>query len=371
MLSVGACAAAVVLTGGRVAWVRFAVVFGVAAACLAALLGSWAEVVALAGRTSPVVMVVGYSAVAAVVTLSGVLDSVGRRSGPFPIAVFGAAAALTVVTSNDVVIVALAPIVLLAERPWRAAAALFIGANVTAVFLPQGSPTNVIVQSAADLSFVDYARITLLIGVVMAVVAGLGVWALLGRNRDGHHLDEMAVPLGRRGWAVLAVAAATIVTQPLADLFGLPQWAVGVVVGCVALAWGASLGIRPVDVLTRTAWVVVPVAMVAIAVGGVLADYMALGPPLGALGLFITSGVLTDITGAAVGAELVTNGVIEAQPALVAVTAGAFLTPIGSVSGLLLITKFREAGVPIKPIVFVVPALVAVACWVVAMGVTG
>jgi arsenical pump membrane protein len=75
--------------------------------------------------------------------------------------VFGTASVFTILTSNDVVILTLTPIVCtvcasLEREPQPFLVSMFFAANIWSVLLVIGNPTNVIVATAYSLDFVTY-----------------------------------------------------------------------------------------------------------------------------------------------------------------------------------------------------------------------
>ncbi len=94
--------------------------------------------------------------------------------------VFGLSSAFTVLTSNDVVILTLTPIVCdvcAAGRrdPAPFLVAMFFAANIWSALLIVGNPTNVIVGTSYQLSFAVYSAWA----AVPSVAAGLGAMAML------------------------------------------------------------------------------------------------------------------------------------------------------------------------------------------------
>ena len=80
--------------------------------------------------------------------------------------------------------------------------------------------------------------------------------------------------------------------------------------------------------------------------------------------LFTLSATTTDIAAAGVAATLVAQGFVPASAALVAVTAGAFATPFGSLSGILLMQSYFASGVKPDKRIFIASSACAVLAWV-------
>ena len=296
---------------------------------------------ALKGAPS-LLLVVGYSAVACVVADTGQLDVLARRVPLHPLTVFIAAAVLTVFTSNDVVIVVLAPLVVAGPTPWRRTAALFVGANVTGLLLPQGSPTNVMIQNAAGLDWWGYVRASGATTAVLFLAAALSVALILnGRHQDEHApIEAKSV---RSALSTLAVAAATLALQPMWALAKWPTWTLGVFLLCGAVAVAARRHAGRA-VLLRSAWLVVPAATAMSAAGTVFVQAAPqVSGNVAAWSVFGLSGVVTDLAAAGFASGLVQENLIAPNLALAAVSAGAFLSPVASLSGVLLLRECQRA----------------------------
>jgi len=302
--------------------------------------------------------------VAVVVAGSGAASALVGPVARSPWRVFVLAAALTLVTSNDVVILALAPPVLAAARPARSAAALFVGANVSAVLLPQASPTNVMVATAAGLDFGGYVGLAWPVGLTMVAAAALAV--AVGLRPDARE-GPVRRPLDRTQRLLLTVAAASVLAQPVADRIGLPQAGLGLMLCVFAVLLAMRVRLPVGTVLQGGAWLVVPIGGVMLGAGQLLAARFGSG--LGTVvALFATAGVATDLAVAATGAQLAAAGQVPAAGVLAAVTAGAFLTPVGSISGLLLVQQFRAAQVRVPWLaVFGAAAAIAVVTFAAAL----
>ena len=313
------------------------------AAALLVLSMAGADITTAVNGAPSLLLVVGYSAVACVVADTGQLDVLARRVPLRPLTVFIAAAVLTVFTSNDVVIVVLAPLVISGLNPWRRTAALYAGANVTGLLLPQGSPTNVMIQNAADLDWWGYVRESGATTAVLFIAAAATVALILNRrSRDEHTLK--ATESIRAALSTLAVAAATLALQPMWAIAKWPTWTLGVFLLCGAIAIAARRQSGRA-VLLRSAWIVIPAATAMSAAGTVFVQAMPhISGDAAAWSVFGLSGVVTDLAAAGFASGLVQENLIEPSLALASVSAGAFLSPVASLSGVLLLRECARAG---------------------------
>jgi Na+/H+ antiporter NhaD/arsenite permease-like protein len=335
-----------------------------AAAVLAHLAG--ADMSQAFSRSTDLVLILGYTAVAAVAAQNGTVSRLSRRVGTHPVAVMFLSMAVAVLTSNDTAVVALAPIAILSRTPWRTGAALFIGSNVVALALPQGSPTNVLIKSAAAWDFVSYAKGVLPEATALLLVATLFMLVISRSKAESSEKEQLhpAEPVGS-DYRVLSAVLACVLLQPVFDAFELPQWLLGVLLIVLSLLAARWLRVSPAEVLKQTAWLVLPMGVVLCAAGGLIATSVGSNSVwLLCLTLFALSATITDIAAAGVAASLVAQGLVPASAALVAVTAGAFATPFGSLSGLLLLQRFAASGVKPDKKIFVAASVCACFAWV-------
>ena len=335
-----------------------------AAAVLAHLAG--ADMPQALARSTDLVLILGYTAVAAVAAQNGSVSRLGRRVGTHPVAVMFLSAAVAVLTSNDTAVVALAPIAIFSLAPWRTGAALFIGSNVVALALPQGSPTNILIKSAANWDFVSYAKGVLPEAIALLMVATLFI-LVIAHSKATLDKEEQLLseePVGN-DYRLLSAVLACVLLQPVFDVLSLPQWLLGVLLIVLSLSSALWLRLSPAEVLKQTAWLVLPMGVVLCAAGGLIATSVGSNSVwLLCLTLFALSATITDIAAAGVAASLVAQGLVPASAALVAVTAGAFATPFGSLSGLLLLQRFAASGVKPDRRIFVAASVCACLAWV-------
>jgi len=128
--------------------------------------------------------------------LSYIAHSAAKRART-PYEVFVAVSILTafmtLVTSNDIVILTLTPVIvdlckIKGFDPWPMLFVQFITANVWSITLVIGNPTNVVVAEGAQLSFAEYAVKLAPIGIISGVVAVATIscrfWQVLSKPVD-------------------------------------------------------------------------------------------------------------------------------------------------------------------------------------------
>ncbi len=91
---------------------------------------------------------------------------------------------LTYFTSNDIVIIAMTPIILYVSKHTGGHNAipllisLFVGANTLSMGLYIGSPTNIVIGDAVGLSFIEYLKL-MLVPSIVAAITSLGMLYLI------------------------------------------------------------------------------------------------------------------------------------------------------------------------------------------------
>lgn len=342
-----------------------AVLAGCSVAALLAYLAG-ADMSLALSRSTDLILILGYTAVAAVASQNETVSRLGRRVGTHPVAVMLLAAATAVLTSNDTAVVALAPIAIFSITPWRTGTALFVGSNTVALALPQGSPTNVLIKSAANWDFVSYAKGVFPEAVALLVVATVFMFVISHTNAEPQEKEHThPAEAVSSDYRVLSAVLACVLLQPVFDASALPQWLLGVLLIVFSLLAARRLRISPAEVAKQTAWLVLPMGVVLCAAGGLIATSVGGNSVwLLCLMLFVLSATITDIAAAGVAASLVAQGLVPASAALVAVTAGAFATPFGSLSGLLLLQRYAASGVKPDRRIFAAASVCACLAWV-------
>lgn len=332
---------------------------GVAAGALY-LLG--ADIGAAAQSLPPLMLIVGYAALAGVLTAANFTKVLASRLGSGPVPVLLLSGAASIVLSNDIVVVALAAVVL--QRDSRAAdsAALLVGANMTGALLPQGTPKNLLLLGA-DISFADYLRVSVPVTLTLTLTAVCVfiIWQrLMPSLRPDKSDGGAAGPLSSRHRALAWVAAAAIAAQPLADAAGVPRAAFGWMLLSFSLVLGRILGMSASRVAGAVPWQLAPVVLVVAAGASLLSSEAGAASASAGVVTFFVSSVATDLVGATLAAPLVTEGAILSSVALAATTAAAYATPVGSIASVLLLQETQLAGRRPKALTFAIATSAAV-----------
>ena len=271
--------------------------------------------------------------------------------------------ALTVFTSNDIIILSFTPFICYFSKhakidPLPYLVAEFTAANTWSMALIIGNPTNIYLASAFGVDFVTYLEYMLLPTVCAGGVALLVLWLLFRKKLSApiERCEEVAempdkVQLGV-GIAHLAACTLLLAVGPY---FGLPMWIVALcAVGSLFLFTSIYSIIkkeRPRALLgcvKRAPYELIPfvlsmfVMVVALEEGGVTAAISRLfgeGLPVLKYGVssFVASNLVNNIP-----MSVFFSAVLEGTGSLSAVFAtvvgsnlGALLTPVGALAGLM------------------------------------
>lgn len=342
-----------------------ALVFVVSGAAVGSLYLLGSDISVASASLPPLMLIAGYAALAGVLSASGLAKVMADRLGDGPVPVFLLAAAASVTLSNDIVVVALAPVVV--QRAGRVvdSAALLVGANVTGALFPQGTPKNLMLLGA-DIPFFEYLAVSAPVTLVMTAVAWVFFalysrasrsWSALGPPSGAPSSPE---PMSSAHRALAAVAMCAIVAQALADMLGLSRAVFGWMLFSVALALGRYLGVPVSRVAGSVPWQLAPVVLVVVGAASVLVDDAGSGVVSAGIAAFFVSSLATDLVGAALAAPLVAEGALSAGLALAATTTAAYATPVGSVSAVLLLQRTSGAASRPELLTFVLSGAVAV-----------
>ncbi len=153
-------------------------------------------------------------------------------------ATFAVCSVITLFTSNDIVVVAMTPILLHIGMmagltnmvPFLVG--MFVAANTSAMGVLVGSPTNLVMASAANLAFVSYSRLMFIPAVVATVAAALTVWGLscvrglpgagLPARYTLESITEERVDFTSAARVRAGIFGFVLVGMMTFDLFGLP-----------------------------------------------------------------------------------------------------------------------------------------------------
>jgi arsenical pump membrane protein len=271
--------------------------------------------------------------------------------------VFFATAAVAVVLNNDSAVLVLTPLtVALVRRRWPGrdeliapfAFAVFLAAGVAP--LPVSNPMNLVVATAAGISFNDYAATMAPVWLVCTIAS----WLLLRRalplpSLPASEAPPPSRPLDARAIAIGAILAAVLVAYPIASVLGAPLWPVALAgaAGAVALsprrralADGPTFGI----LVFLFCVFVIALGLRRAGVVGALASLYAHAGGFGIGALSALGSALLNNHPMAITNLLALDGAPREQLlcALVGGDLGPRLLPVGSLAGLLWLDSLRR-----------------------------
>ena len=246
------------------------------------------------------------------------------------------ASVITIVTSNDIVVLALTPIVVaLAVQtrirdPRTMLIFMFIGANTTSMLLIFGSPTNLIFAQTMGINGLAYTVMM----IVPTIVAALVTYVVLDRivglsrldsNEESAEDDEVAVTAVRQPATVMGLIRST----PL----GIAGFGLFFFTLAHALAYS--------DYFARIVQPFLQETMGSISISNALFSTVASG---------LSVNVINDLPASALWAESLSNvnfdgevsNMLASMGVLTGVNIGTYVTPIGALAGIIWLRLIRR-----------------------------
>ncbi len=316
-----------------------------------------------------------------------VADGSGRR---LYFAVLCVAGIVTVFFTNDAAVLVMIPLVAQLVRTFGLPVAPFalsvaFIANAASALLPISNPTNYIIAQAAGLTLFPYLRLVALPGLAAAAAALLFLWLFFGRRMRATY-DPAAT----------AAKAPTLVfrlTFGLVAVAMLTASALHFPVGAAAIGGGAVLilliaiesGKQAASALRRThVSIVVLVASLFVVVDGlrhaglldaptrwlaeVLHAHDAIAAPLSALLMALASNVANNLPMSMVAVQMLHHDAFSGAGAtrfaagtIVGLAIGPNLTPVGSLSTILVLITLRRTGLQVALHEYLVPGALVTA----------
>ena len=302
---------------------------------------------------------------------------------------FSLSSVLTFVTSNDIVILVMTPIVLELCKQARIGNARlllmsqFVAANTLSMGLLIGSPTNIIIASDVGLRFFDYF-ILMLIPSVFAVISGFLALYLINTLFQKHlqawqHSDYYSMPALKdqlafskemRGWvsgfAALLVGVAIISHYHL-PFFWLTVPAMVIALGALSLSTDESSKVNPLkQCLGKLPYQIFFFALAFFTISEALAEHLSFDEilvlftshghwlntiyTLAGIGLLVN--VINDLPAAAIAGKMAVEASVLTdldwkifmQSMLVALNIGCYVTPVGALAGIIWFHILRDSG---------------------------
>ena len=286
-----------------------------------------------------------------------------------------AVSALTVFTSNDIIVLTFTPFLCYFAKnaeidPLPYLFCEFVAANTWSMALMIGNPTNIYLAAGAGVDFSGYARVMLLPTVLAGAVSFGVLWLLFRRRLSApmkgnpeivHMEDPLSVALG------LAALAGAILLMALASY--LPHVEMWLVALCAFVLLYASAGAallfrrRGLRLLRRSllrapldvAPFVLSMFVLVLALDrsgsvGALAAFLSRGEPVFSFGIasFLAANLVNNIPMSVLFSSVISaaggqTGALFA--AVIGSNIGAFLTPVGALAGIMWMAMLKNHGV--------------------------
>ena len=285
--------------------------------------------------------------------------------------------ALTVFTSNDIVVLSFTPFICYFARnakidPTPYLAAEFVAANTWSMLLIIGNPTNIYLATAFEIGFVEYLKISALPTVFAGTAALLMLLALYGKKLKkpieggGEEVKIKDRPTFIVGLAHLVICT---VLLAIANYIHVEMWLVAVcslgsliVVTLTMSLFRKRAPVELVGCIKRAPYQLIPfvlsmfIIIVALSSKGVCAALMSFfgdKQPILVYGAssFLAANLINNIPMSVLFSSIISN-IGSTSVAIQAVFAtvigsniGAFLTPIGALAGIMWSSILNSQGV--------------------------
>ncbi|NCC52914.1 MAG: hypothetical protein EOM20_17120 [Spartobacteria bacterium] len=316
-------------------------------------------------------------------------------------AIYFVVSALTVFTSNDIIILTFTPLVCYFTKharlnPTPYLIAEFFAANTWSMLLYVGNPTNIVIAGAFHLTFTQYSMWMFLPTLAAGLVNLVGLSLLFGKDISQSLAHHIVGPPGEaitdRTGAIMGLhlLGACVLALAIAPYFGVAMWvvaltaALGLLAMLIARRSWARLQGRDMDLhggagvrhtLGRMPWSMIPF-VTALFVTVAALQYYGITPALG--NAVRRAGVTSPVPlvglfgfGSALAANLLNNipmtlafaGIIQgftgssllaaALATTIGANLGANLTPLGALAGIMWLSILHGKGVHIRFLEFV------------------
>lgn len=287
--------------------------------------------------------------------------------------------ALTVFTSNDVIVLTFTPFICYFAKhakinPLPFLVCEFVAANTASMVFIIGNPTNVFVATSYGVDFITYFQVMLAPSLVASAVAFLMLYAVFGKKlKKPMEADIEEVTMENKAFCIIGVVFLACCTVVLAvgSYIGVEMWAAALVFATVLL--GVVLCIcfakkrKPEEIkktLKRAPWQLVPFVLsmftviLSLKANGVTEE---LGKLLGNRGVISKYGAFSYLS-----ANLINNipmtvlfcpvmnslSGIELSRAVYATiigsNIGAYLTPVGALAGIMWTETLKKHEVKLR-----------------------
>ena len=285
------------------------------------------------------------------------------------IILYAVVSALTVFTSNDIVILTFTPIICIFCKkagypPLPYLVGEFVAANTWSMALIVGNPTNVYLAQSANISFTQYFTVMALPALIAGVSAFCVLLLIFGKTllrespaQPDEGQSRLFVRVNKPCMIVSLVAlSGCIVALALADVIGVEMWLITVIFAAALLIYNIVYGLvsgegllRAISGLKKTPWELAPfifsmfVIVLAVEHSGALSRITELlvksEKSDGAVFGFLAAGLsnlLNNIPTSVITEKIIAGKSLAATyGAVIGTNIGAFITPVGALAGIM------------------------------------
>lgn len=298
-------------------------------------------------------------------------------------------AALTVVTSNDIIVLTFSPFICYFAKnaaidPLPYLIGEFVSANTWSMALIIGNPTNIFLASGAGIDFAHYFTVMALPTVFAGLTAYAVLLLLFGKRLKSEIINgkTVTVPIEDKSALIIGLVHLIGCTALLAvaSYMNWEMWEIclGFALSlffCIALMRFIHKKVPEelIKCLKRAPWELIPfvlsmfVIVLALDQNGVcsaLSQILSKGESIinYGLGTFITSNIINNIPASVFMNSILSSfeRVLEAEvfAAVIGTNIGAFLTPVGALAGIMWSGTLARAGIKLSFLRFVLIGII-------------
>ena len=282
--------------------------------------------------------------------------------------------ALTVFTSNDVVILTFTPFICYFTKhakvnPIPYLVSEFVAANTASTLLIIGNPTNIYLGTMAGIDFLSYLQVMVIPTIFGVITAFLVLFMIFYKNlslpinvsSEKIEIEEKFLLL----YSLIVLSLCTLILT-ISSYIQIPMWFIALMGICIL-----TLGViirsivmlkKPVELIktmSRTPWEVIPLVLsmfiivLALSSSGItvrIADFLNTGNTIFTYGIAATiiANLMNNIPMSVLFSSVVTVGGHElgaVYAAVIGSNIGAYLTPIGALAGVMWLGILRGKGI--------------------------
>ena len=285
--------------------------------------------------------------------------------------------ALTVFTSNDVVILTFTPFICYFSKnanidPMPYLISEFVAANTASMFLIIGNPTNIYLGTMAGIDFFSYLKVMALPTLFATIIAFVVLYVIFANKlKQKIYVTVENVIIKQKlllAWGLIVLSICTFLLV-ISGFIETPMWKISFC-GFCSLLFGVLLislfkrrkPIELIRTIVRTPWEVIPLVLSMFIIvlsleytgaTGRIANFLNSGNTLFSYGIASTiiANLINNIPMSVLFSSLIVVGgqdEIATYATIIGSNIGAYLTPIGALAGVMWLGILRNQGIQLS-----------------------